>query len=207
MSQSWLVPILAGDKVSAALLSKTNDALEALRTLHAGAAAPTDTVAYMVYVDTATGQVYQRDSGDSAWTPVLATNAKNHQDEPQINRTGVAGSINLPLYSPGQGWEATELVVLSSVTTAGSGGGTDWTFNVQNITAALGLFITPPSTDVASGSPGEIILGQTWVNAFDQNQTLTANDFLELQITQNGAPTSLAAAELIFGIRGRLTGA
>jgi hypothetical protein len=207
MSQSWLVPILAGDKVSAALLSKTNDALEALRTLHAGAAAPSDTVAFMVYVDTATGQVYQRDSGDAAWNAILATNAKNHQSEPQIHRTGLAGSVNIPLYSPGQGWEALELVVLSDTTTAGSGAGTDWTFNVQNLTAALSLFSVPPSTDVATGSPGEIILGQTWVNLFDQNQSLTANDFLELQITQNGAPTSLAAAELVFGIRGRLLGA
>ena len=207
MTQSWLVPILAGDKVSAALLSKVNDALDALRTFHSGAAGPSTTVAYMVYVNTATGKIFQRDSGDGTWTEILAANAKNNQGEPQIHRTGVAGSVNIPLHSPGQGWEALQLVVLSDTTTAGSGGGTDWTFNVQNLTAAVSLFVTPPSTDVASGSPGEIILGVPWVNAFDQNQTITADHFLELQITQNGVPTSLGVAELVFAIRGTLTGA
>lgn len=207
MTQSWLLPILAGDKTSAAILSKVNDALEALRSIHSGADAPGTTVAYMIYVDTATGLIYQRDAGDATFTEILAANAKNNQGEPQIHRTGVAGSVNIPLYSPGQGWKALQLVVLSDTTTSGSGGGVDWTFNVQNLTAAVSLFSTPPSTDVGSGSPGEIILGVPWVNAFDQNKVITADHFLELQITKNGAPTSLSVAELVFAIRGTLTGA
>lgn len=207
MTQSWLLPILAGDKSSAAFLSKVNDALEAVRTLHSGAAAPSTTVAYMVYVNTATGEIFQRDTGDGSWQAILAANTKNHQGEPQIHRTGVAGSVNIPLYAPGQGWKALELVILSDTTTAGSGGGTNWAFDVQNITAGpVSLFATVPDTNGGGGSPGEIILQVPWVVPFDQNEVITANHFLELQITQTGAPTSLATAELVFAIRGTLTG-
>lgn len=208
MTQSWLLPILAGDKTSAAMLSKVNDALDALRTIHAGAAAPPNTVAYMIYVDTGTGLIYQRDAGDGSFTELLAANAKNNQGEPQIHRTGVAGSLNIPLYSPGQGWKALELVILSDTLTAGSSGADNWAFDVQNITAGpLSLFSTVPDTSGAGGSPGEILAQTPWVVPFDQNQVITANHFLELQITQTGAPTSLAAAELVFAIRGTLTGA
>ena len=207
MSQAWNVPILAGDKVSAALQSKVNDALEALRTLHAGASDPTATVAYMIFTDTASLEIKQRDAGDTAFSAILAPNSKNHQDEPQIFVAGVAGSGNYPIYAPGQAWKALELVILSDVTTAGSGAGTDWTFQIGNLTAATTLFATPPATDGTGGAPGEILAGTPWVVACNQNQDLTANDFLELQIAQNGAPTSLAAARLIFAIRGTLIGA
>lgn len=207
MSQSWLVPVLAGDKVSAALLSKVNDALEALRTVHSGASTPSSTVAYMLHVDTATGDVMQRNAADAASAAILAANAKNHQDEPQIRVPGVAGSINMPLFAPGQAWKALELVILSDTTTAGSDGANNWAFDVQKITGgAVSLYSTVPDTNGAGPSPGELTLQVAWKAAMDQNQVLSADDFLELQITETGGPTSLAAALLVFVIRGTLIG-
>lgn len=65
MSQNYNTPA-AADTLAASRI-KYNDSMDALRSVHSGATAPSSTIAHMLWVDTATGWVKQRNAGDSAW--------------------------------------------------------------------------------------------------------------------------------------------
>lgn len=68
MSQVWDVDtIVPGTTTPAGDIVKITDAFEALRTLHSGSSAPTDTVAYMFWADTTTGLLKIRNAANSAW--------------------------------------------------------------------------------------------------------------------------------------------
>lgn len=67
MAQTWDVDDISGTSSPADDRAKLTNGLEALRTVHSGTSAPSDTVAYMYWVDTTNGVLKQRDSGNTAW--------------------------------------------------------------------------------------------------------------------------------------------
>ena len=205
MTQSWLLPLATGDKVGPSVISKLVPAMEALRTLNGGSSAPTTTDPYMLWQEEASDrEIHQRNAGDTLFSAILAANVRNHQDEYFVElQGGIAAATNFPLHAPGQNWRALELVILSDTATSGSSSGaTEWTFQVRNITESLDLLASPWSTgdaELASKTPKVI--------TFDQNQAISADDYLELQIGKTGSPTDLSSAMLRIGIRGHLRGA
>ena len=208
MAQSWLFPILSGDTVSSALLSKVNDAAEALRTLHSGGTAPSDTAARMLWVQT-TGdkQVYQRNDADSAWNEILAANVKNHEIVMPVVIGGLSANRNLFIGCPFQAFYAHSLVVLSNTATTSSvHATTEWAFDVYNHAQGNRLFSSYCGTGGNNpASPGELVADTAWVAEFNGNQDIVADDPLELQITKVGSPANLL--EVSVFLRGWLKGA
>lgn len=90
------------------------------------------------------------------------------------------------------------VAVISDTTTASSDGSNKWTLQVANVTAALNLFATAPTT---FGS--EIVLSVPWIQTADQNNTaIAAGVALQLTLTKTGSPTSLTnAAVTVRGYR------
>jgi hypothetical protein len=82
--------------------------------------------------------------------------------------------------------------LVSDTTTSSSNAGTNFAFQVQNLTQANSLCSSATNT-----SQTEITGDARYVLPVDQNLTLTADDVLELQITKTGAPTDLSSAEVI----------
>lgn len=73
MSQTWSLP-LSGSQALSASRTPINDGFEALRTLHSGASEPSSTVAYMLWADTTTNLLKQRNAADDGWITVAVLN-------------------------------------------------------------------------------------------------------------------------------------
>lgn len=78
-----------------------------------------------------------------------------------------------------------DAILMSETSTAGSGGGTQWEFNVRNLTASVNL---KASNKVTNGA--EITADTVYALGLDQNLTPSANAVLEFQVTKTGSPTS-----------------
>ena len=92
----------------------------------------------------------------------------------------------------------TGVYVISDTATTSSDGTNNWTFQVQNLTAANSLCSTAKTTN------GAEIAGDTRYSlGVDQNNAkadLDGGDVLELQITKNGTPTDLSSARVTIQI-------
>lgn len=187
----------------ATLRTKTNGNFDLLKVDHAGASAPTTTWAYQRWADTANGVLKQRDAGDTTWNILGALNARwDTIDAPVDFQSGLSASVNVPIWSPNAAAYALELAIMSDTTTSGSNGSNRWEVQVYNRTTSLNLFATAFRT-----STTELTATTTVVATPDQNRNVAANDYLELQITKTGTPTSLASAKLRFVLRGYARGA
>lgn len=202
MSQNWDVPAGAGDSLSAHL-AKIEAALESLRTLHSGAAAPSATVAGMLWWDTAEKRLKQRDSADSAWVEFLAAGVRNNAFCKAIRIGGLAASDNFFLGTMNENVRLEEVVICSDTATSGSSGGANYAVQLRNMTAAANLLATAWDTD----ADAEIAVDAATIITLDQNQDVATNDLFEVQITKTGAPTDLSSAEITLELRGEIRGA
>ncbi|MEM7396007.1 MAG: hypothetical protein AAF492_27045, partial [Verrucomicrobiota bacterium] len=91
--------------------------------------------------------------------------------------------------------QVTRVILISDTATTLSSIVRHWTFQVRNLSQANDLLATARST-----SDSEIGVHTTYDLFPDQNQSLSANDILQLQITSTGGPTSLAAAEIMVQV-------
>jgi hypothetical protein len=66
MSQTWKTSY-AGTVKNRVLLQGYNDALDALRSLHSGASEPESMIAYMLWADTTSGLLKQRNASNNGW--------------------------------------------------------------------------------------------------------------------------------------------
>jgi len=87
------------------------------------------------------------------------------------------------------------VTLVSDTATTGSDGTNNWTFQVRNLTAAVNLLSTAKTTN---GS--EISADAVYDLNPNQNQTIAANNVIELQITKNAVPTDLTTAEIMVVI-------
>lgn len=203
MSQSWQVPVVAGDTVATALTTKVNDALEALRTLHSGATAPTTTVAYMLWADTANNLLKQRNAANSDWVVIAAINARNHVFRPMVRIGPVSGTDQFYLLVARDACRILGVSWLTDTATSGSDGSNNYAVQIMNHTQANNLRATAwdTFTDAELAADAENFI------AADQNQDIAVGDVIEIQITQTGSPTSLAGAECAFQLDATLRGA
>ena len=202
MVQLWTAPVVAGDTVGGALLTKVNDALASLRTVHSGATAPTVTAAYMLYQDTALKEILQRDSGDATWQAILASNVKNHGRSTIAPIHGIAASNDFWAYYADIAFHVDKVYILSDTTTSGSDGTNRYEFQVRNVVASLDLIASDVMTDAV-----EVTADTPYVLTLDQNQNIAAGDALELQVVKTGAPTDWTSAEIAAVVVGWLRGA
>lgn len=64
---TWPLPPVTGESVHAVISSRVIPAIEQLRALSAGASEPDAPVPYMLWMNTSTGDVSQRNSANTAW--------------------------------------------------------------------------------------------------------------------------------------------
>jgi len=184
------------------LRSNLNDGLDALLTLHSGAAEPNDTFPRMFWADTTNLVLKQRNAADSAWNILGPLNARWDWSENAWTFAGIAATVTVPIWIPPAAAYAQELVIQSDTSTAGSTGSNRYEIQVTNRTAANNLLATPYYTNTA-----EIVLQVGLVIPFDQNRNLAANDYLDLVVTKTGAPTDLSTAKIRATLRGYMRGA
>jgi len=209
MAQDWNLPAAIGEALSV-IVTKFNDAAEALRTLHFGGSEPSSKVGSMLFHNGTTKYIEQRNESNSAWNRLLAANVMNGRFTYAIPVGALSASRTLLLGAMPLGWVIERVVLHSDTTTTGSSaGGTEWTFMLRDNTGGtpVDLFSATPSTatTVPGVGGGEITADQAYSLTPDQNQTLALNRVLELVITKVGSPTNLGDLTVI--VDGRLAGA
>jgi len=186
MTQNWNIPPAAG--VVAGTYWKTDipDAFATLRTLNAGTSAPTNTAALMLWADTNTTLLKQRNAADSAWVTIAPLNEDLGFHSTVIRIGSLAASVNIQLGAAKQKtWYVHRVRVLSDTATAASDGANNWGFQIVNVTQVndlLAAILQTDATEITADTPYDVTA--------DQNQTVAVDDLLELQITKTGAPTS-----------------
>lgn len=187
----------------ATLRTKVNGNFDLLKVDHAGASEPTVTWAYQLWADTSNGVLKQRDSGDTTWTVLGPLNRRWDWREGSRDMDGLSASVNVPIWTPPEIAYVLELAIMSDTATSGSSGSHRYEFQLRNKTTSVNLFATAQYT-----STTELVAGTApVVFTPDQNRNVAKNDYLELQITKTGTPTSLASAKLRFTLRGYMRGA
>lgn len=188
---TFALPVLssAGASILQQLIDNDTDLVKGF----AGTSAPSNPTAGQEWNDTSTGLRKQWDG--AAWQitgPIYANGARRSLTLYQGVLVG--GEV---WYLPVQ---ATKIIVasvalISTVATSGSDGANNWSVQLADITGAVNLFATAPSTN---GS--ELVVDTAWRKTPDQNATVIADHVLKLTVTKTGAPTSLAAARVLVQV-------
>ena len=113
-------------------------------------------------------------------------------DNINVRIEGLAGSDDIFIHAAWNAQKVWTFMLISDVGTSGSDGANNWSFQVRNLTQANDLLSTAAATNVA-----EITADTVWEFSPDQNEDISASDVLELQITKNGNPSDLSAAEIL----------
>lgn len=199
MSQSW-ANIPPSGSASVALKTSIPDALEALRTVHSGATAPSQTVAYMLWADTSAGVLKQRNSANSAWV-TLGTLTQRHDWIVQMHELGsIGGSSETELLVAPCDMTIDKLRVISNVTTEGSDGSNCYGVQVVNLTQTLNLLANELTTE-----NNEITADTAWDVTPDQNADIAAGDVIQVLFNVNGTgpqTTDLSAARVTLHLQG-----
>lgn len=188
MAQNWTGTIAGTDSMRDTVKTRLPNNDEALRTLHSGATAPTSPVAYMLWQDTTTGALWQRNAANSAWRPCKRREIRCG-DVALAARTWRA----LP-YAAVPLWIESVAIVGSATTSASVATTKEWTFLLKNQTTGLNLFSAPPSTATTVGGVGggELTADVPKVLTTNQNQSVAAGAEVRLVVGVNGAPTAVA---------------
>jgi len=192
---AWPLPLSAGAD-GAVLLEALNGTISAILTENAGAAAPPYTFPGMKFADETTCLSKRRNALNDDWLIEHAIRTRIDYGYPPVQFGSVSASINRYAVVPPGPWSAVDLVVVSNTLTSGSGGGTNWAFQVRNLTASQNLFATAKSTN---GDELAVDTPKVWT--FDQNQAIAQNAVLQIQITKTGSPSS-PLTDVICVVRG-----
>lgn len=194
MAQAFVLPD-ANTTLQANIETRIAGSLTALQTCFSGATAPTPTVAYMLWADTTTGTLKQRDGSNAAWWIISPLGADYTYQTNYLGAT-VSATVTYALrFAPASKFIVTAATVISTAATVGSVAGvTEWQFALLNQTTALNLFSATVGTGTACAGVGggaEIAANTAYTLTANQNQTMAANDVLRLTLTRVGAPTNL----------------
>lgn len=176
------------------LRTNLNDGLDALLTLHSGAAEPNDTFAYMPWADTTNDLLKIRNAANSAWIVLGCLTQPFDRWRASRDFDGIAATVGpLPLCCPDGAGFADELIIQSTVATTGSDGSNRYSIQVTNAGAnMLAPFVT---------STTELVNGMLAI-PLTANQVLVANADVRLTITKTGTPTDLSSAQIRATLRG-----
>jgi len=205
MAQLWNVPPAGTDRAGPVIKTHIPNALESLRTLHSGATEPSSTVAYMLWADTSTGLLMQRDGADSAWATLgpLAANLGRYTVRAEILALSTTQSRRI--WIPPSSFTVSRLVLVSS-TASTSSSGNEWRFHLHNQTTGLDLISGPVGTYTALdgvGGGSDLVVDVAYPLVPDQNQALSADDVLGFSATKVGTVTTLS--ELSIFVEGSFT--
>lgn len=192
MSRSWTLPSSGSTTLKTAVTTNLPEALQALQSVFSGSGAPSATVAYMTYVDTATNLLMQRNAADNASVTVAPVLQDLGQRTMVVQVGGLSASTSVYIGAAHQKtWKILRVRVISDTASTGSDGSNNWTFQIRNKTQAQDLLATAATTN---GS--EIAVDTPFDVAADQNQTVAVDDVLEFQATKNGTATSLTRVSI-----------
>lgn len=185
MTQSFPTPANT-DPLGVVVLSHLVDRTTSLRANFTGTTEPSTTTPHMLWADTTTGMLRLRNTLDSAWLDVCPL---SFQPLPTVTLqpSGALAAAELQIAVPHDATISRVIMVPNTTTTGSVDGVTDWEFALENVTQAVQLFATDPSTATT-----EMTLDAAYVLTPDQNQSATALDVLRLTITQNGTPTAVS---------------
>jgi hypothetical protein len=194
--QSWTMPT-TDDVLDTAITQHIVNALKTLRSLHSGATEPSEMVAYMLWADTTTGLLKIRDAANAAWIVVSPLAGGSMPRLVVGERLALSASTTLFLPPPAIGVVLKKVILVADTSTSSSSGN-EWQFGLQNLTAAAALFSGAVGTFTALGGVGggEMTADAVYVLTPDQNDDLSADDVLELAITEVGAATTLARVSI-----------
>lgn len=176
-----------------------NAADEALRTLHSGATAPASTVAGLLWFDTATNLVKQRNEADSGW--VIVWDSANG-----VVRT-CGGSYQFTAAAAAYSTEADVPILIvpfaatlltaklvSSKTTASSDGSNKWLSSILNKTEGVDISSADLNTDTTELTA---FAAQSYALTAG-NTDLAAGDVITGTIQSVGSPTTIQHFSWLF---------
>jgi hypothetical protein len=170
-------------------------AIRSLQAVCLGASEPPDPVSGQLWADSGAGTLKQHNG--TSWVVIGPIWANGSARRVPVNdqAAGLAGGE--AFFVPPQPTKlvVTNLCVLSDTATAASDGTNNWTFEIYDVTNAQSLFSVLPSTN---GDELAVDTPKLW--APDQNATIAADTVLEVRVTANGVPTSLAAARVLLAV-------
>lgn len=184
MSQSW-DSYSGGGSPHVEVGTKIIAKLESLRTLHSGDTEPAATVARMLWADTATKLLKQRNAENTDWVAIGSLCAPNHRMVVPIRVGEVSASGNVYLVPAPHAMtvESVRLLVYAAV----AADLTDfWTFQLRNVTQAedlLSAAVTTETTGLDADTPFDL--------EPDQNGAISEDDVLELQIVKAASAADL----------------
>lgn len=199
MSQTW-ANIPPTGSASVALKTSIPDALEALRTVHSGSSEPSATVAYMLWADTGTGLLKQRNSANTAWQTVGSLTTRH--DWLVISRElgSISGTTSTEILVAPCAMTVSDLLVVSDTTTSGSDADNNVSVQIHNVTQATTMRAAPALTD-----GNEVAANTPWSVTPDQNADIAAGDVIRVTFTINGAgpvTVDLSAARVSIHLEG-----
>jgi len=201
MAQSWTASITGTAKNALKTLLPNND--EALRTLHSGSAEPSSMVAYMLWADTTTALLKQRNAGNSAWVVLapLLGNAGRFPVRIALGTVNATGTTNV-LMMPCKGTVLRVGLWSDTTSTGSSTGATEYTFQITNATTSVNMFSASVGTGTTLGGVGggEITANTPYWLVPNQNANFAEGDRINFVITKTGAPTSLTTVQLVLDV-------
>ncbi len=132
----------------AAFRADLNNALQALGSLSSGAMAPSTTYAYMLWADTTSGQLKQRNAANSGWV-VRATLAEAFTLSRSSNTILAEGDRSKTLIATGSYTQT-----LTAAATLGDG----WAINII-VDSGVTLTVDPNGTETIDGATTKAIVG------------------------------------------------
>lgn len=199
MSQNYTLPV-GTDIAAVALKSLIPDCLEALRSCHSGATAPSVPIPYMLWADTTSGWLKLRNAANTAWLKVapLATDTVLQLacDGWDVASLSATRTHKLGL-SPRAG--TVKRLTLLCETASTSSSGNEWQPMLKKYPnsapgSPVNLFSGTVGTFTALGGVGggvEFAAHKALVYTPNQNATLLDLDVLELVMTKVGTGTTL----------------
>lgn len=200
MTQTYLLPTV-NDSAQLGMAQLIPDCLEALRTLHSGGTAPSNTIAYMLWADTGTGWLKMRNAANNAWFKVLPLAAdlvlQLSTENWFVSSLAATRTAKLGV-CPRAG--TVKRLVLFGETASTSSSGNEWQPMLKCYPnsapgSPVNLFSGTVGTFTAlSGVGGGVEFAANKALTFTPNQNLTVADLdlLELVMTKAGTATSLA---------------
>lgn len=198
MVQTYVTPV-GTDPANLALKETLPQRDDALRSLFSGASEPANPVAYMLWADTTTKILKQRNTANSAWVELLPL-ADSVRITAPFRVSGALAAETLQMAMPMAGKLLKVLIVPSVATTTSVATTKEWTFMLRNHTTSLNAFSATPSTatTVSGVGGGELAANATYVLTANQNQAFAANDVVRFTIGVNGTPTAVADVSIVL---------
>jgi len=192
MTQTYDLPVLGTDIVSAALKTKISDGFAALRSSFSGTSAPSATAAEQEWADTTTSLLKRRNAGDTNWDIVGLLRGDNSRCVTTIKLVDLTATDDQLIIAPRRGALIEAITILSESTTAHTSGN-EYTFKLTNVTDTLELFSATVGTFTTLGGVGGgvITLDVAYRLTPDQNASIGTDDVLKFIWTKVGTPANV----------------